>query len=183
MRQNLQTDGGPDVEKSPRTIRVEMMDRPGELLTALKPISINGGNLLAIHHERGKKTPKGQIPVEIDFEATTQDYESIVKSLRGVGYTVTEHSRAQYAGEFIFLLIGNVIENNLIDIVQHIEAQDGVAVENVSLIPNQKDRSSSTARFVLATQEEREREISDSIRSITDEMNLRMIEPITEENS
>ena len=46
------------------TVRLELVDEPGELLGALEPIADNGGNLLSIFHERGNVTPRGHIPVE-----------------------------------------------------------------------------------------------------------------------
>lgn len=39
------------------TVRLELVDEPGELLRALEPIADNGGNLLSIFHERGSLTP------------------------------------------------------------------------------------------------------------------------------
>ena len=44
------------------TIRLELVDEPGELLRALEPIAARGGNLLSIFHERGSLTPRGRIP-------------------------------------------------------------------------------------------------------------------------
>ena len=52
------------------TVRLELVDEPGELLRALEPVAENGGNLLSIFHERGNVTPRGHIPVEVDLEAT-----------------------------------------------------------------------------------------------------------------
>ncbi|MFY4816535.1 amino acid-binding protein, partial [Haloarcula sp. AONF1] len=47
---------------STHTVRLELVDEPGQLLAALHPIADNGGNLLSIYHERGNKTPRGRIP-------------------------------------------------------------------------------------------------------------------------
>jgi ACT domain-containing protein len=57
--EEAETDGGVRAY----TVRLELVDEPGELLRALEPISANGGNLLSIHHERGNITPRGHIPV------------------------------------------------------------------------------------------------------------------------
>jgi len=43
------------------TIRLELVDEPGELLRALDPIAEKGGNLLSIFHERWNVTPRGHI--------------------------------------------------------------------------------------------------------------------------
>jgi len=44
------------------TVRLELVDEPGELLRALEPIADNGGNLLSIFHERGKRHTAGTHP-------------------------------------------------------------------------------------------------------------------------
>lgn len=51
-------DGGhASATPSTHTVRLELVDEPGQLLAALHPIADNGGNLLSIYHERGNKTP------------------------------------------------------------------------------------------------------------------------------
>ena len=52
------------------TVRLELVDEPGEFLRALEPIAENGGNLLSIFHERGNVTPRGHIPVDTDLSDT-----------------------------------------------------------------------------------------------------------------
>jgi hypothetical protein len=64
-----ETDGGERTQA--HTVRLELVDEPGQLLAALGPIAENGGNLLSIFHERGNITPRGRIPVEVDLECPT----------------------------------------------------------------------------------------------------------------
>ena len=70
------------------TVRLELVDEPGELLRALQPIADNGGNLLSIFHERGNVTPRGHIPVEVDLETTPAQFDVIVAALRDAGVNV-----------------------------------------------------------------------------------------------
>jgi ACT domain-containing protein len=81
---------GSQEEKHTHTIRLELIDEPGELLRALKPIAESRGNLLSIFHERGNVTPRGHIPIEVDVEATPDRFEDIVESLRSEGINVVQ---------------------------------------------------------------------------------------------
>ena len=74
----------PSDEVRAYTVRLELVDEPGELLRALEPIADNGGNLLSIFHERGNVTPRGHIPVEVDLEATPDRFDDIVEAHRYV---------------------------------------------------------------------------------------------------
>lgn len=173
------TDGGSEVKKSAHTIRIELIDEPGQLHEALKPIVANEGNLLSIYHERGKKSPRGRIPVEVDFEATSRQYESIIMSFHRSGFSVIETGREQYSEEFLVLLSGRVIETDITDTIERIRQQQEMTVVDVSLTPNQEEAERSAVRLQLATQEgEIERSLL-AIRELADEKGLRLIEPLT----
>jgi len=56
-------DGGhASATPSTHTVRLELVDEPGQLLAALHPIADNGGNLLSIYHERGTRPPPWSDP-------------------------------------------------------------------------------------------------------------------------
>lgn len=64
--ERLMVDSSHDAQT--HTGRLELVDEAGELLRASDPIADNGGNSLSIFHRRGDITPRGNIPVEVDFE-------------------------------------------------------------------------------------------------------------------
>ncbi|RQG93626.1 amino acid-binding protein [Natrarchaeobius chitinivorans] len=168
------------MHKSAHTIRLELVDEPGSLLEALKPIVANEGNLLSIYHERGKKSPRGRVPVEVDFEATDRQYNSIIMAFRRSGFTVVETGKSQYSEEFIVLLAGDVIETDVTDTIERVRDGSNVSVIDVSLTPGQSEDEISGARFRLATQEGKMSETLEMLREITEEKGLKLIEPLTE---
>jgi hypothetical protein len=87
------------------TVRLELVDEPGELLRALEPIADNGGNLLSIFHERGNLTPRGHIPVEVDLEATPERFDVIVDALRDEDINVIQAGAEAYTEELTDLLL------------------------------------------------------------------------------
>ena len=170
-----------DLDGAPRayTIRLELVDEPGELLRALEPIADNGGNLLSIYHERGNKTPRGRIPVEVDFEATPERFEGIVEALRSEGVNVMQAGTERYAEEVTLLLFGHLIDTDLSDTLSRIEACASASVADVSLAAPQGTEEASSARLRLEARAGETEAALAAVRELADEKDLRLVEPLT----
>jgi ACT domain-containing protein len=159
------------------TIRLELVDEPGELLRALEPIAENGGNLLSIFHERGNVTPRGHIPVEVDLEATPERFETIVDALRDAGVNVIQAGQERYSEELTVVLVGHLVETDLSDTLSQLRAENG-AVSDISLSAPEGAGGVSSARLRLKTDQGAVEETLDAVRSVADEKDLRVIEPL-----
>jgi ACT domain-containing protein len=160
------------------TVRLELVDRPGELLRALEPIADHGGNLLSIFHERGNVTPRGQIPVEVDLEATPDRFDDIVDALRAEGINVIQAGADRYGEELSVVLIGHIVDTNLSDTLDRVEEASGASVSDLSLsTPNDRDGESS-ARIRLAAQRGEVATALSTIREVAAEKDLRVVEPL-----
>ncbi|MFD1570683.1 amino acid-binding protein [Halorubrum laminariae] len=163
---------------STHTVRLELSDEPGQLLAALYPIADNGGNLLSIYHERGNKTPRGRIPVEVDFEATQERFDGIVDALRSEGVNVMQAGTERYAEEVTLLLFGHLIDTDLSDTLSQIEACESASVADVSLAAPQGTEESSSARLrVEARAGETETALA-AVRDVAEGKELRLVEPL-----
>ena len=171
-------DGGHDPTPSTHTVRLELVDEPGQLLAALQPIANNGGNLLSIYHERGNKTPRGRIPVEVDFEATTERFEGIVEALRAEGITVMQAGTERYAEEITLVLFGHLIDTDLSDTLSRIEASASTSVADVSLAAPQGTEEVSSARLRLEARSGETGEAVAAVREIAEEKDLRVVAPL-----
>ncbi|QCS44977.1 amino acid-binding protein [Natrinema versiforme] len=169
-------------EVSPYTLRLELADKPGELLRALRPISNKGGNLLSIFHERGNITPRGHIPVEVDMEATPTQFTSIVDSLRSAGVNVIEAGSDQYKGELRVVLVGHLVDTDLSDTLQRIQESGGASITDIALSTPLEKGDISSAQLRLSAREGDSEQILKAIRSIADEKDLQLIEPAMEED-
>ncbi|WP_424013952.1 amino acid-binding protein [Halorubrum xinjiangense] len=164
---------------STHTVRLELVDEPGQLLAALHPIADNGGNLLSIYHERGNKTPRGRIPVEVDFEATAERFEEIVDALRSEGVNVMQAGTERYAEEVTILLFGHLIDTDLSDTLSRIEACESASVADVSLAAPQGTEEVSSARLRLEARAGETDAALAAVRELADEKELRVVEPLT----
>lgn len=172
------TDGG----EKPRahTIRLELVDEPGQLLAALQPISRNGGNLLSIFHERGNLTPRGHIPVEVDLECPPDRFETIVEALRENGVNVIQAGAERYGEELTILLVGHIIDTDLSDTLRRVQQCSNATVTDFSLSAPEGIGDVSSARLRLATRSGQTEQVLATIREVTDEKGLGVVEPLTE---
>jgi len=162
------------------TVRLELVDEPGELLRTLEPIANNGGNLLSIFHERGNLTPRGHIPVEVDLEATETQFDVIVDALREAGVNVIQAGAERYSEELTVVLVGHLVETDLSDTLRRFTDCGGVSVGDVSLSAPAGTEGPSSARLRLVAIEGQSSDALETVRSVAEEKDLDVIEPLTE---
>jgi ACT domain-containing protein len=161
------------------TVRLELVDEPGELLRALKPIADNGGNLLSIFHERGNVTPRGHIPVEVDLEATPERFDAVVEGLRDAGVNVIQAGAERYSEELTLVLAGDLIGTDLSDTLSAIQDGTDASVTDVSLSAPEGADETASARLRLATQSGEGDAVLAAVREVAAAKDLRVIEPLT----
>ena len=160
------------------TIRLELVDEPGALLDALEPIADNGGNLLSIFHERGNLTPRGHIPVEVDLEATPERFEGIVDALREAGINVIQAGAERYSETLSIVLSGHLINTDLSDTLSRIQEATDATVTDLSLSAPEGTEDASSARIRLATEQGAAEGVLATVRTVAEEKDLRVIEPL-----
>lgn len=169
-----ETDGGVRTY----TVRLELVDEPGELLRTLEPIAENGGNLMSIHHERGNITPRGHIPVEVDLGCPPDRFDDIVEGLRETGVNVIQAGAERYGEEITLVLVGHLIETDLSDTLLQIENGTSAAVMDLSLSAPEGTGDISSARLRLAIDSGRSEDVFETIRSISADKDLTVVEPL-----
>jgi len=172
--EEAETDGGVHTH----TVRLELVDEPGELLNALQPIADNGGNLLSIFHERGSMTPRGHIPVAVDLECPPDRFEAIIDSLRDAGVNVIEADTERYTEAFVVVLVGDLIGADLSDTISSVEEYANASVVDVSLSAPGGADDTASARFRLAATEGHAEDALGAVRDVADGKGLDVIEPL-----
>lgn len=165
------------------TVRLELVDEPGELLRALEPIAASGGNLLSVFHERGSLTPRGHIPVEVDFECPPDRFDAIVAALREAGVNVMQAGAERYGEEVTVLLVGHLVDTDLSETLSRIQEDSGVAVTDLSLSAPDGTEEVASARLRLAAEAGRTGVVLDAVETVAEEKDLRVVEPLDVEGS
>lgn len=173
-RGTVRTDGGIYTY----TVRLELVDNPGELLHALAPIAENGGNLMSIHHERGNITPRGHIPVEIDFGCPPDRFEDIINGLRDASVNVVQAGAERYGEELTILLIGHLIEGDLSGTLSRIKNEASASIFDLSLAAPEGTQEVSSARLRIAVDTGNTDETLETIRSIASDKGFIVVEPL-----
>ena len=161
------------------TLRLELVDEPGELLRSLRPIADNGGNLLSIFHERGNVTPRGHIPVEVDVEATPDRFERIIDGLRDAGINVIQAGTERYSEGLTVILSGHVIDTDLSDTLSRIQESANATVTDLSVAAPDGPSNVSSARIDIAAERDATEAVLGKIRDVAAEKDLRVVEPLT----
>ena len=167
-----------DTEVRAYTLRLELIDEPGELLRSLRPIADNGGNLLSIFHERGSVTPRGHIPVEVDLEATPERFERITDGLRDAGINVIQAGTERYSEDLTVILSGHVIDTDLSDTLSKIQASDRATVTDVAVAAPAGTADVSSARLGISTESGAVDQVLDRLRTVASEKDLHLVEPL-----
>lgn len=166
-----------DSQTQAHTIRLELVDEPGELLRALRPIAENGGNLLSVFHERGHLTPRGHIPVEVDLECTAAQFEDIIDALRENGVNVTQAGAERYGEEVTVVVSGHLIETDLSDTLERLEGQSNATLTDFSLSSEEGTGEESSARLRLAVESGSIEGTLEAVREVAAKKDLRVVEP------
>jgi len=173
------THSGDEHETHAHTIRLELVDEPGELLRALRPISENGGNLLSIFHERGNITPRGHIPVEIDVEAPAGQFEEIVADLQEAGINVVQAGSERYSESLTVVICGHLVDTGLSDTLTRIREETNTSITALSLSAPEGTADVSSARLRLSTAAGEIQNTLAVIRAIGEEKDFKIIEPLS----
>jgi len=160
------------------TLRLELVDEPGELLRALRPVADNGGNLLSIFHERGSVTPRGRIPVEVDVEATPDRFERITDGLRDAGIDVIEAGTERYSEGLTVILSGHVIDTDLSDTLSRVRESANATVTDVAVTAPEGTAAASSARLGISAEAGTTGAVLERLRTVAAEKDLTLVEPL-----
>ncbi|MFN3384615.1 MAG: ACT domain-containing protein [Archaeoglobaceae archaeon] len=157
------------------TLLVELEDKPGQLLRVLEPIAKNGGNIVGIVHQRGRKTPLNRVPVEISFTAESKKAEKIFKELQDFAVVRSFGKIRSFA--ISLLLIGHVVHTDLSDTIKRIDNSEAECVELNLRMPELNQPSTAILTITAKSEEALEKAI-ERVREICREKGILVVEPV-----
>lgn len=129
---------------------LELLDVPGKLLEALEPIGKLGANIVAVIHQRDVKTERGTIPVHVTIEGDKKTLEMVLKSMEELGIQIMEVDGVMRKEEITTVLIGNIVEENLKEIMKILDSIKGVKVADLDLKMSDRPEQSASKIIVEA---------------------------------
>ena len=122
---------------------LELMDVPGQLVKVLEPISSLGANLVTVIHKRDYKTENGMVPVQLTLEGEFEDLKNVVKRFEDLGITITEMDDVVLKEKISTIFFGHIIDNDLRDTMDKINALDGVLIVGCEIKLDGEDKSTA----------------------------------------
>lgn len=112
---------------------LEILDVPGQLVSILSPIGELGANLVTIVHKREIKADEGKVPVQITLEGERENLQAVTDKFKEMGVNLIEVDDTIKKEKLSTILYGHIIDTDLRDSVDKINAVDGLVVSDLQL--------------------------------------------------
>jgi ACT domain-containing protein len=157
---------------------LELKDRPGQLVQALKPLSTFGANIMSVLHHHDQRTPMGAIPVQVVFQLTHGKLNDIIADLEKGGVRIVRVGKKLMYEEVTVILIGHIVHSDMGDTIDQIDSTGFAEVVNLSIsMPGINDPSSASL-VINAVGMAQLGKALDILRQVALKKDLLVIEPI-----
>ncbi|MDD1724685.1 MAG: amino acid-binding protein [Methanospirillum sp.] len=160
------------------SMKLEIRDSPGQLVTALMPISDMGGNIKTVIHEHDYASDLGSLSVEVVLEIPEERLDGLMQLFRERGITVIRFGEERMHYQQSVILIGHLVHTDLGDTVDQIDMTGYAEVTRMSLaMPAIDERSSAKFTIKALSREDMDKAIG-ILREVSRKKNILMIEPL-----
>jgi ACT domain-containing protein len=156
LKEELLRIRGIRLQKNVRTsLRLELKDKPGQLLAAIEPISKSGANIITISHQRDTKSVNGALIVDIVISLPEKRLVELMDALRANGVAIVRIGTEHLTCTKTFILIGHILHTDLTDTVNRIDKENVAEVTELDLVmPGMAEPS--TAKLTIKAMSELE---------------------------
>ena len=155
---------------------LELLDVPGQLVSALEPISGLGANLVTVIHKRDYKNDNGKVPVQLTLEGEQGDLINVVNRFEDLGFSIIEMDGVVRKEKISTILFGHIVDQDLRDTMDKINGLEGVSVVAFDLKLNGEEKS--TALINIEADVGKKQTVFNKIAEIAEEKNLLVINEV-----
>ena len=112
---------------------LEILDVPGQLVSILSPIGDLGANVVTIVHKREIKSEEGKVAIQIALEGERENLQAVIDKFKDMGVHLLEVDDTIKKEKLSAILYGHIIDRDLRDTVDKINAVDGLVVSALEL--------------------------------------------------
>ena len=112
---------------------LEILDIPGQLVSILNPISELGANVVTIVHKREIKAAEGKVAIQIVIEGERENLQAVLDRFKEMKISLIEVDDSVKKEKLSTILYGHIIDSDLRDTVDKINAVDGLVVSDLQL--------------------------------------------------
>lgn len=155
---------------------LELLDVPGQLVSALEPISGLGANLVTVIHKRDYKNDNGKVPVQLTLEGEQGDLINVVNRFEDLGFSIIEMDGVVRKEKISTILFGHIVDQDLRDTMDKINGLEGVSVVAFDLKLNGEEKS--TALINIEADVGKKQTVFNKIAEIAEEKDLLVINEV-----
>ncbi|WP_332449505.1 amino acid-binding protein [Methanoculleus sp.] len=159
-------------------MKLEMKDRPGQLVAALKPISAVGGNIKAVIHQRETPADTETLDVQIVLELPEGRLPRLLDLFREQGVSVVRIDEERLLYECTLIMIGHLMHTDLSDTVDCIDRTGSAEVTGLSLVMPAINAPSSARITIRSTNRAEMKRAIQILRGVAEQKSLLIIEPL-----
>ena len=112
---------------------LEILDVPGQLVSILNPIGELGANVVTIVHKREMEAEEGKAAIQIVLEGERENLQAVILKFKEMGISLLEVDDAIRKEKLSAILYGHIIDTDLRDTTDKINAVDGLCVSDLKL--------------------------------------------------
>ena len=116
------------------SLKLELSDKPGQLLAAIKPVSDSGANIISIMHQRDAAQSDGTLIVDIVVSLPQNRLEQLKSALQANGIEIIRIGTDHLTCTKTFILIGHILHTDLTDTINRIDKADVAEVTELHMI-------------------------------------------------
>jgi ACT domain-containing protein len=160
------------------SLKLEMKDKPGQLVEVLQPISELGGNIIAVIHEREPGTSDEYLEIQIVLAIQDSKVDMLLDRLRAKGANIMRLGKERLLHRSDIVMIGHLLHTDLTDTVDQIDRTGVAEVTELSIVMPGIDEPSSARITIKAISDEELGHAMDILRKVASEKDLLIIEPL-----
>lgn len=160
------------------TLKLELQDKPGQLLEAIKPISESGANIITISHQRDESDPGADLIVDIVISHQESILPKLLDSLKEHGITVSRVGIERLMCMKTFILIGHILHTDLTDTINQIDRKDIAEVTELHMLMPSVDQPSTAKLTIKAVTEAEMDNVIAKLEEIAAKKNLMIVDEI-----
>ena len=139
-------------------MKLEMKDLPGQLVTALQPISELGGNIIAVIHHRDPRSDGQTISVQIVVEISEPRLNELISRFRERGVKILRIGKDRLLYKQSVIIIGHLMHTDISDTVDRIDCTGYAEVTELDMVmPAINERSSARLSIKAVAKPDMER--------------------------
>jgi len=162
------------------SMKLEMKDTPGQLVSVLTPISQCGGNIIAVIHQRDQDSDSGVLDVQIVLDLPEGRLDDLVGQIKKRGVTITRIGKERLFLQRSLLMIGHIMHTDISDTVDQIDRTGFAEVAELSLVmPAISERSSARITLKTATAADMNSAVT-LLRKVSEKKEILIVEPLEE---